>query len=321
MRSLLLLQLLGALASGANGFASHSVAVKPRLLGLGARGASNSNSNSAGGSDGAGGSKGGLFAAGSRYRRSDPSRQTPQLGDVMGSWWKLPSHPKPALSGASGSRDNARTNDQKRRPSRDDIRADILKLQLSNTELRKEVVALRTSMIQRGYTPVDDIFAVPKTPSTLGTSAGNNSQQQQQQKQSPASGNGAPKPPATSPRIPEEARLAALVALWGAAIALRGVFVPIAIGVGAARLLRWLDEGGTLAPRVWKRRWSLAGSRVQQWGLAGRRGGVWRREAVPSYVPVLARAPREDVGGVGDAGLVTGETLADAWDKMYPPRR
>lgn len=187
-------------------------------------------------------------------------------------------------------------------------------LRVSNAELREEVVALRTSMIQRGYTPVDDIFATPKSPSTT---AGNNPQQQQQQ--SATSGNGTPKPPETSLELPEEARLAALVALWGAAIALRGVFVPIAISVGAARLLRWLDDGGTLAPRGWRRRRLFAGGWGQPFAERGGRG--WRRIAALSYVPVLARMPREDVGGGGETGLVTGETLADAWDRMYPGRR
>lgn len=190
-------------------------------------------------------------------------------------------------------------------------------LRVSNAELREEVGALRKSMVDRGYVPVEDIFAVTTraASSAGGEEAAARNDPQQNSK----------KPPAPPAKLPREARLAALVVLYGAAVAVGGVFVPIAIGVGASRSLRWLDEGGTLMPKRWRRRGGGgAGGRGQE----GRRRRRWK-DAVLSYVPVVARSRgRGDVGagdGAGgvmeDAGLVTAEALADAWDKMYPPRR
>lgn len=178
-------------------------------------------------------------------------------------------------------------------------------------------------MVDRGYIPVEDIFAVAaKTASPgEGDKAGKNDPQQQQPRSN------SKKPPAPPPaKLPREARLAALVVLYGAAVAVGGVFVPIAIGVGASRSLRWLDEGGTLTPKRWRRRGeSLDGGRGQKPSGGGRRRGRRWKDAVLSYVPVVARSRREGgVGGVDgaeDAGLMSAEALADAWDKLYPPRR
>ena len=119
-------------------------------------------------------------------------------------------------------------------------------LRVSNAELREEVGALRKSMVDRGYVPVEDIFAVTTraASSAGGEEAAARNDPQQNSK----------KPPAPPAKLPREARLAALVVLYGAAVAVGGVFVPIAIGVGASRSLRWLDEGGTLMPKRWRRR-------------------------------------------------------------------
>lgn len=168
-------------------------------------------------------------------------------------------------------------------------------------------------MVDRGYTPVDDIFwtTKPPPPETVAVMP---------QQQATTSNSDNSEPPLA--KLPPEVRLAALALLYGAAIALGGVFVPIAIGVGAARSLRWLDDGGTLMPKKWRRHFSLGGSRGQPW--EARSGRRWRN-AVPSYVPALARMPRgEHLGGSGDDdedGLMNAEALADAWDKMYPPRQ
>lgn len=178
--------------------------------------------------------------------------------------------------------------------------------------------ALRKSMVDRGYIPVEDIFAATTkaAPSAEGDKARKNDPQQDS-KNTPA-------PPA---KLPREARLAALVVLYGAAVAIGGVFVPIAIGVGASRSLRWLDEGGTLMPKRWRRG---SGPPLGQKGRRRR----WK-DAVLSYVPAVARSRGEGgvgagvgagvgdgaVGGAEDEGFMSAEALADAWDNMYPPRR
>ncbi len=202
-------------------------------------------------------------------------------------------------------------------------------------------MALRKSMVDRGYIPVDDIFASTSTSSAGADEAAKALQQQQQRQQQRVSEDSKKRPPPPRPptKLPREARLAALVALYGAAVAVGGVFVPIAIGVGASRSLRWLDEGGTLMPKRWRDvdRSLLGGAR--EWprqqlmaGLGGRgRRRRWR-DAVLSYVPAVARLPRGEDGGAGGAagagaargedstGLMTAERLGDAWDEMYPPR-
>ncbi|CAM9173508.1 unnamed protein product [Ectocarpus sp. 4 AP-2014] len=277
-----LLHVLGFLTilGGADGFFFRAAGTTPGVLRLGAARTNDGN----GVSSKSGGAKARDLAVASGHSRSPPAQplqQTPWLADIMASWFNLP---LPNTSRAGGT---------KRRSTRDDIRADILKLRLSNAELREEVLALRNSMVQRGFFPVDDVFATATA--TGGTPASGNGQQPS------TSEGGDPKPPA---KLQREARLAALVVLWGAAVAVGGVFVPIAIGVGAARSLRWLDDGGTLVPKRWKGR---------------QLGRGWRRARALSFVPVLARPPR-DGGGNGE-GLVTGEALADAWDEMYPPRQ
>ncbi|CAB1099758.1 unnamed protein product [Ectocarpus sp. CCAP 1310/34] len=288
MRSLHVLELLHVLGfltnlGGADGFVFRAASTKPGVLSLGAARTNDGN----GVSSKSGGAKARDLAVASRHSRSPPAQPlqqaccTPWLADIMASWFNLP---LPNTSRAGGT---------KRRSTHDDIRADILKLRVSNAELREEVLALRNSMAQRGFFPVDDVFATATA--TGGTSASGNGQQP------PTSEGGDPKPPA---KLQREARLAALVVLWGAAVAIGGVFVPIAIGVGAARSLRWLDDGGTLVPKRWR-------GRQLGWG--------WRRARALSFVPVLACPPSD--GGGGGEGLVTGEALADAWDEMYPPRQ
>ncbi|CBN78065.1 expressed unknown protein [Ectocarpus siliculosus] len=284
MRPLHVLELLHVLGfltilGGADGFVFGAASAKPGVLRLGAARTNDGDSSKSGGA------KARDLAVASRHSRSPPAQplqQTPWLADIMASWFNLPL------------RNTSPSGGTKRRSTRDDIRADILKLRVSNADLREEVLALRNSMVQRGFFPVDDVFATATATATGGTPASGNGQQP------PTSEGGDPKPPA---KLQREARLAALVVLWGAAVALGGVFVPIAIGVGAARSLRWLDNGGTLVPKRWSRPL----------------GRGWRRARALSFVPVLARPPRD--GGGGGEGLVTGEALADAWDEMYPPRQ
>ncbi|CAM9581579.1 unnamed protein product [Ectocarpus sp. 13 AM-2016] len=264
---------------GADGFVFRAASTKPGVLRLGAARTNDGH----GVSRKSGRAKARDLAVAPRHSRSPPAQplqQTPWLADIMASWFNLPL-PNTSRAGRT-----------KRRSTHDDIRTDIQKLRTSNAELREEVLALRNSMVQRGFFPVDDVFAT--TTATGGTPASGNAQQP------PTSEGGDPKPPA---KLQREARLAALVVLWGAAVAVGGVFVPIAIGVGAARSLRWLDDGGTLVPKRWGRQL----------------GTGWRRTRALSFVPVLARPPRD--GGGGGEGLVNGEALADAWDEMYPPRQ
>lgn len=206
------------------------------------------------------------------------------------------------------------------------------------------MAALRKSMVDRGYIPVDDIFASTSTSSAGADEAATALQQQQHQQRVSEDSKKRPPPPRPPAKLPREARLAALLALYGAAVALGGVFVPIAIGVGASRSLRWLDEGGTLMPKRMTKRWrgrsplDVGGGRERprrQQLLPGLGGGGrgrrrWR-DAVLSYVPAVARLPRGDDEGRGaagacaahgedSAGLMAAERVADAWDEIYPPR-
>lgn len=69
-----------------------------------------------------------------------------------------------------------------------------------------------------------------------------------------------------------DARWALLVGLWAAAMTAGGIFIPIAIGEGAASMLRWLDESGSS-------RRALPGFRRHVWLMGGRRsaGRRWGR--------------------------------------------
>eukprot|EP00752_Nemacystus_decipiens_P009207 g8223.t1 len=306
MRPSYVLQVLGVLMvlGGASGFASPPASIKPRPRTLAL--------NAVTARDRAGGKAKSSAAAAARRPKPSPSsssRQAPWLADLMTSWFNLA---LPKLSSLSGTSNTKATN-RRYSSARDGIRAEILQLRVSNAELREEVGALRKSMVDRGYIPVEDIFAAAtKAASSVEGDEASGRREPQQNSKNP------PPPP---PKLPREARLAALVALYGAAVAIGGVFVPIAIGVGASRSLRWLDEGGTVIPKRWR---AGDGGRGQE----VRRRRRWK-DAVLSYVPVVARSRGrgsadfgDGAGGVTeDAGLVTAETLADAWDNMYPPRR
>ena len=91
--------------------------------------------------------------------------------------------------------------------------------------------------------------------------------------------------------------------------------MPIAIREGAEHSLRWLDGGGSLIPAPLKRVLS---------GYRGRwRGRGWG-DAVLSYVPVLARAPKgagEGEGGEKEEEALQGERLVGAWDELKPRKR
>eukprot|EP00903_Cladosiphon_okamuranus_P011761 g11055.t1 len=285
-----------------------SVKPQPQRLRLNAVAASDRERDRSGGKANANSSS--VAARRQKTNPSGSSHQAPWLAELVTSWFNLPLPKLPSPSGSS------RTKATNRRYSsaRDGIRAEILQLRVSNAELREEVGALRKSMVDRGYMPVEDIFAVA-TKAALAAEGDNKARNNDPQHKNK-------KPPAPPAKLPREARLAALIILYGAAVAVGGVFVPIAIGVGASRSLRWLDEGGTLMPRRWRR-----GNRVR--GQEGRRRR-WK-DAVLGYVPVVARSRGERGVGAGigdgafgvseDEGLMTAEALADAWDKMYPPQR
>lgn len=115
------------------------------------------------------------------------------------------------------------------------------------------------------------------------------------------------------PKVPREARMAALALLLSAAVVAGGVFVPIAIGEGAARVMRWLDDGGTIAPKSLRR--YLAGD-----GGFSMLPSIWRRQKQwhLSYVPVLESGTitlhRDDrLGSPGGA-------LVGAWNELMPSR-
>lgn len=155
-------------------------------------------------------------------------------------------------------------------------------------------------MRERGFVPVEDIFADPAAavPSPAGSP--------QPAKVPPTQAT--PKPPSEA-ALPREARLAALAVLWVAAVSAGGVFIPIAIGEGASQAWRWLDDGGSLVPKVLRGRFGRGG----MWGRRGRR---WS-DAVLSYVPVLRRASEVDE----DQERLSGDALAGAWGELTPRRK
>lgn len=187
------------------------------------------------------------------------------------------------------------------------------KLRDSNVELKAEVLALRTYMLQRGVTPVEDFFAdpSPEPSAVLLSPTVSPPPQTPAENRSPSQPTPNTPPP---PVLPREARLAALALLWAAAVSVGGVFVPIAIREGATSSLRWLDDGGTLIPAPVRR---VLGGYRGRW-----RGKGWG-SAVLSYIPVLARAPKSaGEGGHGEeGGELQGERLAGAWDELKPRKR
>ena len=185
------------------------------------------------------------------------------------------------------------------------------KLRDSNDELRAEVLALRTYMLQRGFTPVEDIFADPSPQKPTALLSPTISPTATRADRSPSQPTLITPPP---PPLPREARLAALALLWAAAISVGGIFVPIAIREGAEQSLRWLDGGGSLIPAPTRRAFG---------GYRGRWRGKGWGDAVLSYVPVLARARKvAHDGRVGEEEVeLQAEGLAGAWDELKPQRR
>lgn len=115
------------------------------------------------------------------------------------------------------------------------------------------------------------------------------------------------------PKVPREARMAALALLLSAAVVAGGVFVPIAIGEGAARVMRWLDDGGTLAPKSMRR--YLAGfGGFSMLSTIRRRQKQWRLRYVPVLESEMIAPHRNDrLGSPGDA-------LTGAWNELMPSR-
>lgn len=182
-----------------------------------------------------------------------------------------------------------------------------LQLRDSNGKLKAEVMALRAYMEQRGVMPeggevqgdLSGRLTVP-SPSSPPPILLDETAAQPTSKRPP-------------PKVPREARMAALALLLSAAVVAGGVFVPIAIGEGAARVMRWLDDGGTLAPKSLRR--NLAGyGRFSMLPTIRRRQKQW----CLSYVPFLESgtiAPHmnDRLGSPGDA-------LTGAWNELMPSR-
>lgn len=158
-------------------------------------------------------------------------------------------------------------------------------------------------MQRRGFTPVDDIWEASSRPSTAAPTV------------PPPADLPAPQPTSRTPppELPREARLVALALLWAAAVTARGVFIPIAIGEGAANTWRWLDDGGTLMPRQLRRFLSR--------GALRRPLRLGRRDVALNYLPVRARAAAGPEGGGEEGGAVSADGLAAAWAEVRPRRR
>ena len=114
------------------------------------------------------------------------------------------------------------------------------------------------------------------------------------------------------PKLPREAQLAALALLWAAAISAGGIFVPVAIGEGAARTLRWLDDDGTLVPERLRRPSVWEGGRRWRWRWLHR-----RRRCNPSLVPVRASGVMVQCD---DQLRSSGDSLAGAWNELISSR-
>lgn len=142
-------------------------------------------------------------------------------------------------------------------------------------------------MEQKGVIPVEDFFAKPYPKKESPITTANSAEQLLPATREPASNTPPPTPP---PPLRREARLAALALLWAAALSAGGVFVPIAIGEGAADAWRWLDGGGSVPiPNGIRRifREGMGRWLSEKW----RRGRMRDRDvAALSFVPVRARA-------------------------------